>query len=163
MVEYDGQAYEVHRSHWGGEVYAYLVDGKFTLLQPCSKVYVGYIKTQLGVLEVWRSRVPVRAIVAVVAIIVACILLNNTRPVTEYYRVSFAESPIYRDGILYCNVVNVSDREVTVQFLDGAHSSVLVLLRPGETIPTVELDFVPSVIQYDQQHTFELEVQYDGF
>ena len=163
MIDYDGQEYEIIRSHWGGEVYAYLIDGRFTYIHPTYKVYVGYIQTTRGVIEVWRSKVPVKYLVAVAVMVVLCIISTCTKPETEYYRVSFAEVPIYTDGTLYCSVVNVSNREVTVQFLGEDNSSELILLRPGDTIPTIELDFVPALIQYDQNYSFELEVQYDGF
>lgn len=163
MVDFDGQSYDVIRSNWGGDVYAHLIDGRFSYIRPSSKVYVGYIQTPRGVLEVWRSKVPVQYIVIGTVLILLCVFSNCTRPRQEFYRVSFAEAPMYDGTTLYCSVVNVADREVTVQFLGDDNSSELILLRPGDTIPTIELTFVPTVIQYDQNYSFELEVQYDGF
>lgn len=164
MIEFDGAEYEINHAKWNGPVQAYLVDGKYTYIRPVGKVYVGYITTPRGLLEVWRSKYPVKYIVVAVLFVVACLVSNHIQPDVQYYRASFAEAPVYRDGTLYCTVVNVADREVTVQFLGaGGEQSALTLLRPGDTIPTIELDFIPTVIQYDQKYSFELEVQYDGF
>ena len=161
MVNFDNETYELRRSHWNGEVFAHLVDGKFQYETPKHKDYLGFIWTDNGAVKVWKSRLPWPYICLVAMLIYLAIVFSTPVTHTEYYRVSFAEAPLYSNGTLYCTVVNVSDREVTVQFLSGKERSELLLLRPGETIPTIDISFVPEYIQYDQQYSFELEVQYD--
>ena len=161
MVDYDSDSYELRQSHWNGETFAHLVDGKLQYNAPKHKNYVGFIWTDNGAIKVWKSRLPWPYICLVAMLIYVSIAFAMPTQHTEYYRVSFAESPRYTDGTLYCTVVNVSDREVTVRFLSETDTSELILLRPGDTIPTIDLQFVPQYIQYDQQYSFELEVQYE--
>ncbi len=162
MISLFGEVYELHRSEWGGDFHAYLCNGVYTYRAPTHLAYQGYIITPDGVIAIYKSKVPWAWVLVTTVCFVALMLFVFRSPSTEYYPVSFAERPVYKDGTIYCTVVNVSEREVTVRFGDNAGNvSVLTLLRPGETIPTLEVDFTPAYIEYDQKYQFELEVQYD--
>ncbi len=162
MVRFDGEKYPLHESMWGGEFVGYLCNGKYQYEQPIRLNYKGYIVTPEGVVAVYKSGFPWGCLPAVLLVVAMFICVSNKKPINSYYPVSFAESPVLEDGVLYCSVVNVSERELTVNFTDNAgHDSMLTLLRPGETLPTAPVDFVPTAIVYDQQYQFELEVQYD--
>lgn len=63
--------------------------------------------------------------------------------------------------ILYCNVVNDADMEVTVQFLGDMQESSVYHLKPRESLPYILIEFTPTIIRYNGEHDFLLEVQSD--
>ena len=100
-------------------------------------------------------------LVLLLAVLVAIAILLWPRYEYIDYQVTFAERPVLRDGIIYCNVINEADIEVTVQFLDDGNKSSIYHLQPGGTLPYIHIDFVPTTIRYNGRSDFQLEVQND--
>lgn len=163
MIEYCGQQYEVHSMPHNKFVKGYLKDGVFKHKKPLTAKCLGYIQDGDGVIEIYKSRMLLIRLLVCAAIIGLCFFhWQVSRVTTIEYKTSFAEFPVYEEGVLYCSVVNVSDIEVTVTFQDDfGNKSITTSLRPGDTIPYLELDFVPTQIVYDNQYSFKLEAQYD--
>lgn len=163
MVDYHGQKYHIYESHYNGTPDGYFCNGNDYTEAPTNKSYRGYIIVDGRVISVYRDKVtaPVLLLAFTLLMSLAIIFYQGSLTSNEEYRVSFASYPVYREGTLYCNVVNVSDIDVTVSFTDGVSFSITSLLYPGETIPYIELDFTPTYIVYGGVYKFPLEVKHD--
>ena len=162
MIKYRGEDYVLYTTPHNKTVSGYLCDGVYRLSKPKHAKYRGYIQYGETVIEIYVTSI--RGLVRLVLIVGICVLayhgLHSTHD-TVYYKVSFAESPKYVDGMLYCTVVNVSNREIVVRFVNEEEESIAALLQPGDTLPYIELNFVPTHIVYDDKYPFKLEVQYE--
>ena len=163
MIEFNGKPHTLYTAKHNSIPDAYLVDGKLTNKGPHNYSYMGYIRDGSLIIEVYQKRhawlLPCIVLLLFLDVLLAWYLAPTE---TELYPASFASAPIYQNNTLYCYVVNVSDREITVSFVDGfGHESISTLLRPQETLPYITLDFVPSHIVYDGNYYFKLEAQYE--
>lgn len=162
MVKYEGRDYTLYPYPWSGEAYCYLVDGNVRWNKPSHKRYLGYIMTENGAVFLYETSYRLPVVLGTFLLILMSVLLCNPKePVAEYYPVAFAEAPLYQSGTLYCNVVNLADCDVQVRFGNDATESMLYEVRQGDTLPYLELGFVPTYIEYDQKYKFTLEVRYD--
>ena len=160
MIYWQGKLYKLITMQYNGVVYGYLLDGILLSSPPKRAVTRGHIVTEDGVIIVLgRSVRPLVAFLLGVLIILCVLCWPRTESL--YYQVTFSEKPLLREGLLYCNVINEADIEVTVQFLDSSNKSIIYTLSPGQTLPYIYVDFVPDTIRYNGSSDFQLEVRYD--
>lgn len=156
-VHYQGKKYSVVRRRYNGPITGYLLGG-ITVTSPKRFTYtVGYIETPGGIVVVLGVNKAVWVGIAVALILSAVALFPRT--VNNYYPVSFEENPVYEDNVLYCNVVNEADQDVTVQFRSGYNATQEYILHAGESLPYIIVDFAPTIIRYDKQIDFNIEVR----
>lgn len=160
MIYWQGRNYPLVPREYNGKVCGWLLDGILQATLPRGVIIRGHIVTEHGVIVVVRRDFR-WGIALLVLTISALVIALWPRYEYLYYQVAFAESPVYRDGTLYCNVVNVADMDVTVQFIGSASKTGMYQLSPGETLPYIYIDFVPEVIRYNGDFDFPLEVRSD--
>ena len=139
----------------------YLIDGVYTISQPTKGKCKGYIRTDAGIIEVYKTSVHWLLVPVFLILIATFASMYASTSRTEYYRVSFDAAPLYTGGNIYCTVVNVANMNIEIKFSDEENTSITTLLRPGETLPYIELTFIPTVIVFNDKYTFSLEVRYD--
>lgn len=160
MIEYGGNLYQLHPERRNSKASLFIADGAPTLVRPKNKKYIGYIAVDGEIIEVYKSSL-LLLYITIITLFVMLTILSIPRVENREYRVSFNQQPLYEDGVLYCNVVNVSDLTITVQFTNSSHTSTTNVLSPGECLAMCELDFLPSHILYNNKHSFPLEVRND--
>lgn len=147
------------KAPYRGKVHGYICNGVFSTTQPKGKRYVGYRQTDNGAVLVYRDPYTMYVVPILLLVVgVASVMFLRHEEVVEY-RVSFSQTPVYVDGRLYCTVTNVSDETITVAFTDGEQTSGAIPLFSGESLPYVEIEFVPTHIVYGGAYKFPLEVQ----
>lgn len=160
MIYWRGKYYPLVEAAYNGAVYGYLCGGQVCTKPPSHSKPFGYIQTPSGVVVICkRDKRPF--FVGVVVLLLTVIYLLYPRVEYSYYQVAFEESPVWENNTLYCNVVNVAEREVSVQFVGENQVSIVYYLEPGDTLPTVQISFIPTAIRYGGSYDFSLEVQYD--
>ena len=160
-VYWNKKKYKVAKTNYNGEVHAWLKDGVPVYTKPKHGTCKGYIFTDDGVVAVVRTSF-LWVWILPLTLILLCLFWRESKVEYNYYPVAFAEHPVYSDGTLYCNVVNVHDEAVTVQFTtDTAWLPGLYVIEPGETLPYIDIDEAPTAIVYGGQYSFKLEVVYD--
>lgn len=160
MILWCGTNYKLIPGTYNGTIYGYLVDGKLRDTQPRWTFVKGHILTPQGVIIVLARKCKLAFITLGVSLAVFLLALIPY-PVDVYYQVTFEPQPLLRNETLYCNVVNEDIFQVTVQFSDGTNNTMTYELEPGDTLPYVLVEFVPTVIRYNNQHEFPLEVRLD--
>ena len=160
MIYWHGKGYQLVTHPYNGPVLGYLLDGVLVERQPKRTKVKGHILTEDGAVIVLGRDLRV-VLVLLLAVLVAIAILLWPRYEYIDYQVTFAEWPVLRDGIIYCNVINEADIEVTVQFLGDDNKSSIYHLQPGDTLPYIHIDFVPTTIRYNGRSDFQLEVQND--
>lgn len=160
MIYIQGKRYPLVRCEYNGAVSGWLLDGVIQQTQPRHTKVRGHVVTEHGVLVVLYRDLRLLYAVLLLAVLV---LVYTLWPQQErvYYQVAFAARPLLQEEVLYCNIVNVADREVTVQFLGAFSKTAIYTLKPGETLPYLYIDFVPETIRYNGDSDFSLEVRSD--
>ena len=160
MIYWYGKYYPLITSPYNGSVLGYLLDGILLHSMPKGTKVRGHITTEDGVVIVLgRDMRIVAALLLVAAIVLTIVLWPRYEYV--YFQVTYAEKPWMENGVLYCNVVNETDIDVTVQFLNATSKTAIYTLEPGDTLPYISIDFTPTTIRYNGEFDFLLEVQND--
>ena len=160
MIYWHGKSYPLVTHPYNGAVLWYLLDGLLLDIRPNHTRVRGHIITDEGVVIILgRELSKIFALLFLIG--VTLLLVFWPRYEYSYYQVTFAERPVLDEGVLYCNVVNEADIEVTVQFLDSRNKTTVYTLSPGDTLPYIYIDFVPSTIRYNGKSDFPLEVRND--
>lgn len=160
MIYWQGKRYELIQLPYNGEVAGYLLDGFLRRQRPKSTLVRGHILTDEGVIVILRRDIRLPLCLLAGVLLLAAVVLWP-RYTVEYYQATFAEKPVLAEGVLYCNVLNESDCVITVQFLNDSNKSMIHTLEPGDALPYLHIDFVPTIIRYNESHNFQLEVQSD--
>lgn len=159
MIYWCGKKYELIPRQYNGKVLGYLWDGVLTITAPKRAVVKGHIVTADGVIIILGR--DVRYVLVGIILLAALVIVFWPKQKYTYYQATFAERPLLVEGVLFCNVVNEAESQVTVQFINAHNKSMSYVLEPGETLPYIHIDFVPEVIRYNGDYDFPLEVRSD--
>lgn len=160
MIYWYGKYYTLVTSPYNGQVLGYLLDGVLLHSKPKGTRVRGHVTTDDGVVVVLGRDMRIFAVIVLIVVAALAIALWP-RYEYSYFQVTFAEKPQFSDGVLYCNVVNEADIDVTVQFVNATSKSSIYTLEPGDTLPYINIDFTPTTIRYNGEFDFLLEVQND--
>lgn len=160
MIYWQGKRYVLNPNQYNGKVFGYLWEGILVDTPPRNSIIKGHIVTDNGVIIVLRRDIRLPLILALVIVLMLSVMLWPRHELV-YYQVTFSERPVLSEGVLYCNIINEADIQVTVQFLNSFSKSMVYTLNPGDTLPYIYIDFVPEVIRYNGNSDFPLEVRSD--
>lgn len=159
---FQGVEYEVVAGAYNGPISGYLLGGVLRSSKWRFTSTKGYISTPEGIVVVLGLKGSIVLVTAAILLILFAVLLYPHKYI-KYYPVSFCETPVYQDGVLYCNVNNDADQDITVQFREGHSTTQEYLLHSGESLPYITIDFPPDTIRYNGESDFRIEVKHDGF
>lgn len=159
---FQGTDYEVVAGAYNGTISGYLLGGVLHSSKLRFTEVKGHITTPEGIVAVLGVKRNIVLVTVAVLLLLSAVLLYPHKHI-KYYQVSFCETPVYQDGVLYCNVSNDADQDVTVQFREGYNTTQEYLLHSGESLPYINVDFPPDTIRYNGESDFQIEVKHDGF
>ena len=127
MIYWYGKYYTLITSPYNGSVLGYLLDGILLHSRPKGTKVRGYITTEDGVVIVLgRDMRIVAALLSVAAIVLTIVLWPRYE--YAYFQVTYAERPWMENGVLYCNVVNEADIDVSVQLVNATSKTPIYTL-----------------------------------
>lgn len=164
QIIYQGKRRNVVHEQTNATTCFHFFEGRTYSSPPKNAHYVGYVldEDNRKVYVYQRSYLGVVLAMILVLLVSLLICLICTHSEVIQLRVSFSETPQYTDGVLYCNVTNVERIPITVQFLGIEQASTTYTLQAGESLPYINIDFIPTVIRFQSQCDFIIEVSTDG-
>lgn len=160
MVKYNGSYYNPITRPYNGQIDGILLGNRNVYERPKHAKYVGYFKCSEGTILVYARRKPWWLLLPLsIVLLITAYIYTHPQVETVYYEIRFDSTPTMLDRTLYCNVYNVAEKEVTVQFYGvGGDKSKVYLIKPQSALLYVDLDFIPSYICYDDTYFYALEV-----
>ena len=157
MIKWEGQRYRLSKVPYNGTLRGYLLGKQLYEELPDDCKVRGYIFTENGVIAVMvTSRLDL--ILVLIAAFIILFAIFNPHIEYSYFPVTFSPTPVYADGVLYCNVVNESGSTVVVQFRDGERCSRAYSVPGGESLAYCSIKFAPTEIIYNGKYAFPLQI-----